>query len=181
MCPNFDILSNMNVCSVTLARTVRYGAMGMLETRSSSSLPRSRSRQGAGSSSRQGAGSSSRTTSSPLKGTLKTSTMTCTSRSRMLSTLGRGASPSTSGRNQMGAASSSFPGQMGCLKKGQTARPSRANQLALAAPGTLLFVAIQSGLTDKEPSTNQTKRAKDVEPTGKESMEADEICPLVEL
>ena len=169
MCPNFDILSNMNVFSVTLARTVRYGAMGMLATRSSSSLPRSRSRQGAG--------SSTRTTSSPLRGTLKTSTMTCTSRSRMLSTLGRGASPSTSGRNQMGAASSSFPGQMGCLKKGQTARPSRANQLALAAPGTLLFVAIQSGLTDKEPSTNQTRRAKDVEPTGKESMEADEICP----
>ena len=99
----------------------------------------------------------------------------------MLSTPGRGASPSTSGRNQTGAASSSFPGQMGCLKKGQTARPSRANQLALAAPGTLLFVAIQSGLTDKEPSTNQTRRAKDVEPTGKEAWKLMRFAQLVEL
>ena len=60
VCPNFDILSNMNVCSVTLARTVRDGAMGMLETRPP--------------------------------------------RSRRLSTLRRGASPSPLGRNQTRAA-----------------------------------------------------------------------------
>ena len=92
VCHNFDIVSNMNVCTVTLVRTVRDGAMGMFETGSSPSSPRSRSRQRARSSSRQGAGSSS-STSSPLRGTLKTITMTSTS--RRLSTLGRGASPST--------------------------------------------------------------------------------------
>ena len=77
VCSNFDILSNMNVCSVTLARTVRDGAMGMLETRP----PRSRSRQRAASSS---------TTNSPLRGTLKTSTMTSTSRSRSYQQWGGG-------------------------------------------------------------------------------------------
>ena len=75
-CSDIDIVTNMTICSITLARTVRDS----VKSRTEPGLSRSRSS----------------TMCSPLRGTRRPSTRTSTTICRRLSTLGRGASPSPS-------------------------------------------------------------------------------------